>query len=341
MSSLTKIIDIVFYIATFIVLIYYIVQWNKTNKSLNKSMDTLQTTVNNNITDKFNDTDNSKNADNGNNTSNNNSNVTRSLLNRIKENDNYKLTDGKYMCNTDYIQPDKLGYANETESNEYGHLDTTIAETLNSFNYVTSYTDEDKDKLADFKKGLQELDTQYEGLELIYMKNNAYRNFMNSISSKPKTYLQLPNVDPKNDPIHLTDVYPKNRKLLTQELTNRHINTINQYYKEVNNNDAMLLQKYGWLNEMGNTTANIAAFNLTTDNNDIIGYNKQFGRLPQDILTDYNPITDCKRLTRECVTRLEPNYPLKPMDRQDYEKYLDKIKEDGYVDKYYEVLGMD
>lgn len=334
MSSLTKIIDIVFYISTVAVLFYYIVQWNKTNKSINK-LNTNQPTVNNDIADNFEDTDNSKNTNNGNN------NITRSLLDRIKENDNYKLTDGKYMCNTDYIQSDKLGYANETETNEYGHLDTTIAETLNSFNYENTYTDEDKDKLADFKKGLQELETQYEGLELIYMKNNAYRNFMNSISSKPKTYLQLPNVDPKNDPIHLTDVYPKNRKLLTQELTNRHINTINNYYKEVDNNDTRLLQKYGWLNEMGNTTANIATFNLTTGNNDIIEYNKQFGRLPQDILTDYNPITDCKRLTRECVTRLEPNYPLKPMDRQDYEKYLDKIKEDGYVDKYYEVLGMD
>jgi hypothetical protein len=307
-------------------------------------LNTSQPIVKNGIADKFEDTDNNKNNDNNNNndnSKNNTGNVTRSLLDRIKDNDNYKLTDGKYMCNTDYIQSDKLGYANETETNDYMHLDTTIAETLNSFNYENTYTDEDKGKLSDFKKYLQELETQYEGLELIYMKNNAYSNFMNSISSKPNTYLQLPNVDPKNDPIHLTDVYPKNRKLLTQELTNRHINTINNYYKDVNNNDTRLLQKYGWLNEMGNTTANIATFNLTTDNNDIINYNKQFGRLPQDILTDYNPITNCKRLTRECVTRIAPNYPLKPMDRQDYEKYLDKIKEDGYVDKYYEVLGMD
>lgn len=308
MNKLLKLIDVIFYSLTFIVLFYYIVNWNKTIKS----------TRNKNVNKEyFND------------------------LPSIKHDKSYNIDNtGKYMCNTN-IKPETLGYANETETNEYKHLDTTISQKLNPYEYEQDYTEEDKELIKDFKKEILNLDKTYSGLELVYKKNKAFSDFINNLSNKPRTYLQSPNVNPKEDPINLKEQYPRNRKELQNEFDTRFKDMLNTYFKSINSNNDMYLEKYGWINEMGKQLPLPNDFSLETDNDDILEYRKQYSRLPQEVLTDYNPITNCKRLTRECVSRLEPNFPMKPRDRKDYEKYLDEIKENAYVDKYYEVLGMD
>lgn len=307
MNRFFKLIDVILYLLTFIILFYYIVNWNKTIK------DTRNKT--------------------------NNKEYFYDIPSIDNINSYYIDKSGKYMCDTN-IKTETLGYANETETNEYKHLDPNISQKLNPYEYAQDYTEEDKELLKELKKELINFENKYSGLELVYMKNKAYSAFMNKLKNKPRTYLQSPNVNPKDDPINLKDQYPRNRKKLQTEFDTRFKDMLNTYFKSINNNNDLYLEKYGWINNMGKPLPLPNYFYLNTNNDDILEYRKQYSRLPQEVLTDYNPLINCKRLTRECVSRIHPNFPMKPRDRVDYEKYLDEIKDNAYVDKYYDVLGM-
>jgi hypothetical protein len=327
MNIYIKFINAFFYILTFIILFYYIIHWNKI-MSLSSEISTHYNYTSN---EKFND----------------NANANASSSNNASVSSNYKLVNNKYMCQEN-IKSESIGYGNENETIMYMPLDEDIKDKLNPFNYNNDYSIEDKENYNKMIKNIKDLELKYgenktnsSKLELLYKKNLEYRNFINNLSNKNRTYPNLPNVDPDNDPIKLTDKHPINRTLLSDEYKKRHYHELNNYYDYVNKNDKLFLKKYNWLNEMGKPLPLPDNFNIRTTNNDILEHRKNKSRLPQDILTDYNPLTNCKRLTSECLDMINYCHPMTITDREKYEEYLDYIKSQGYVDKYYELIGMD
>jgi hypothetical protein len=335
--EIKQIINVILYILCFIILFNYIRNWNKNmkyimnlknNKTTHNNLDTFNN-INNNL-DTFNNINN--NLDTFNNINNN--------LDNIKQNSGYEVV-GDYLCDSK-IDISKLGYANETETNEYQHLDEEIQKQTNGYNYKTKFTQEDEKKYLEFKKKIKDLENKYSGVELFYYKNKAFREYLNTQEHYTKEYLELPNVDPKNDPIKLTNTYPRYRKDKMEFQKRFFYKQMNDDYSKMNYDDKLFLDKYGWLNKMGQPLLLPDDFNLKTTNDEILEYRKlNSGRLPQHILTDYNPyIKGCNRLTKECVTRIHDKFNLQSYTREDYDKYINNITNKEYTNKYYEILGM-
>jgi hypothetical protein len=330
--EIKNIINTLFYILTFVITFNYIQKWN-TNMKIISNNETINNT-NNNINETFNN--------------------TKSKLEQLKQKTGY-IKKGDYMCDSN-IDGTQVGYANELETNEYQHMDNEVQLRTNGYKYEQSMTPEEKNAYTDFMKTIKTLEETYKGednkTELLYHKNKAYREYMNTRKQYTKSYLQSPNIDPKNEPIELTDRFPRRREELMDEQRRRHYHKLNTDWKEMGEDEELFLEKYDWLNKMGKPLKLPPSFNLLTDNDDILEYRKAAsGRMPQDILTDYNPIImGSQRLTRETVSRnykLDENgntpdeYFLNPYTEEEYNKYLDEISNKDYTKKYYEVLGMD
>ena len=319
--EINNIINTIFYILTFVITFNYIQKWNTNIKVISK-----KETFNN----------------------------TNSQLEELKQKTGY-ITKTNYMCDSN-VDSSQVGYANELETNEYQHMDKEVQQRTNGYKYEQSMTPEEKQSYDEFIKTVNELEETYKGedskTELLYYKNKAYQEYMNTQKKYAKSYLQSPNVDAKNDPIKRTDQYPRRREGLMDEQRKRHYHKLNTYWKEIGEDEELFLEKYDWLNKMGKPLKLPPSFDLTTDNDDILEYRKAAsGRMPQDILTDYNPmIMGSQRLTRETVSRSNKldedgnstdEYFLKPYTEEAYNKYLDKISNTDYTKKYYEILGMD
>jgi hypothetical protein len=270
------------------------------------------------------------------------------------------------MCDSN-INGNNVGYANELETNEYQYLNEKINSNLNGINIKKNMSDAEKEVYQTFIKKIKALEETYKGDEnktkLLYYKNKAYREYMNTREQYAKSYLQSTNVNPKDDTIKLTDQFPRRREELMDEQRKRHYYKLNTDWNNMGKNKDVFLEKYDWLNKMGKPLKLPDDFGLLTDNDEILEYRKQTsGRMPQDILTDYNPmIMGSQRLMHENVSRglkkpddatdddvdannnsaVPDEYFLKPYTEEEYNKYLDEISEKDYTKKYYEILGLE
>lgn len=341
--EISNIINTIFYILTFIITFNYIQKWNS-NMKASSNKETFNN-KNNNI---------NRNINNPKTYIKETFNNPKSQLKELKEKSGY-IQKGEYMCDSN-IDGSQVGYANELETNEYQHIDKEVQQRTDGYKYDKLITPEEQQKYTEFIKTIKKLEDTYKGpdskTELLYYKNKAYREYMNSREQYAKSYLQTPNVDSKNDPIKRTDQFPRRREELMDEQRKRYYHKLNTDWKEIGENEELFLEKYDWLNKMGKPLKLPPSFNLTTDNDDILEYRKAAsGRMPQDILTDYNPmIMGSQRLTREDVSRgskisedsnASDEYFLKPYTEEEYNKYLDKISNEDYTKKYYELLGLD
>jgi len=303
-----KIINIIFFLLTIIILFNYIRQWNKNMKNI--------TNIN-----KINELNYEKFI--------NNQQENNQQENNKQENNN-KI---------------KLGYANELETNEYQHLDEEIQKKTDGTKFLSGMTIQENLDFKEFQNNIKLLETSnLTGIELFNEKNRIYQEYLKKQKKiGNEQYLETVNVDPLNDPIKLTDRFPRRREELMDEQLKRHYYKLNKDWEKMGGDVDLFLQKYGWLNEMGKSSTIPINFNLKTSTEDILEYKKEnSGRMPQDIITDYNPIImGSQRLTSEDVTRLINDFYLKPMTELEYNKYLDKILNKDNTKKYYELIGIE
>lgn len=348
--KINNIINTIFYILTIIIVFNYISKWNSNIKDIKNIKDSKDSKINKSETFINNGT---------------------SIITRKME----KFDTSK---NKNYV----IGFANELETNEYQHINEEIKKNTDGYNYdQNNYSPEEKKAYNEFIKTIKNLEEKYKDdvnkTELLYLKNKAYNTYLNSKENYAISYLQTPNIDPLEDPIKLTDRFPRRRKELMNEQKHRHYHKLNTDWKNIGNNEELFLKKYDWLNKMGKPLKLPPSFDLLTDNEEILKYRKlASGRIPQDILTDYNPmIMGSQRLTRENVSRdfklfdnndgniddsnnkdgnnkdgniydgnnknLTNYFFLKAYTEDEYNKYLDKINEKDNTKKYYEILGLE
>jgi len=365
-SKIINIINFIFYLLIIIILFNYIKNWNKNIKKLTIQSENIKSKNINNLdsVDSFTNIDKI----------NYNKNTYLDL--DIKEYEDItnlgfanELETNEYLHLDEDIQKETDGTnyklnMNQDEKNKYHNFIQNIKKIESKYTGLQLINEKNKlymDYLTlinkdnnNFLQKIMILENKYTGEELTNEINKARIEYLKNPKNKSNyNYLETPNVNilnnPLNDPIKLTDKFPRRREELQQEQKYRHYHKLNTDYKKLKN-DKLFLQKYDWINKMGKPLPLPDNFNLNTSNDDILQYRQLNGnRTVQDILTDYNPmIMGCPRLTSECVSvirseeinGIESIFDL-TFTSEDYNNYLDEIKKKEFTKNYYKILGID